>query len=141
MGDYLELNENDVLCCPPPLYHCFGLVGGLLAAYTHGTKMVYADRDFDAAAVADVIIEERCTVLHGVPTMYTAIMQHLKTIGSKPTTLRTGIAAGSKVPPALLAELHQTLGFKSILVSYGKSVGYEALNTGSESNLIYGKQA
>jgi mevalonyl-CoA ligase len=120
VGDYLHLTEKDVVCCPPPLFHCFGLVAGLLAAYTHGTTMAYANRDFDAAAVVDVLLKERCTVLHGVPTMFTAIMQHMASIGAKIDTLRTGIAAGSKVPPALLMELQQRLGFQNVAVAYGK---------------------
>jgi mevalonyl-CoA ligase len=120
MGDYLDLDGGDIICCPPPLYHVFGLVAGFLASYTHGSTIVYANRDFDPAAVAEVIVKEKCTVLHGVPTMFTAIMQQLKNTGQTVNTLRTGIAAGSKVPPPLLTELHQQLGFKNIAISYGK---------------------
>jgi acyl-CoA synthetase (AMP-forming)/AMP-acid ligase II len=36
VGEGMQLTEQDVICCPPPLYHCFGLVLGLLAAMTHG---------------------------------------------------------------------------------------------------------
>lgn len=36
VGQGMRLTENDVICCPPPLYHCFGLVLGLLASMTHG---------------------------------------------------------------------------------------------------------
>lgn len=119
MGDYLGIDDNDIICCAPPLYHCFGLVAGLLAAYTHSTTIAYAKRDFDAAAVVDILLKERCTVLHGVPTMFAAIMQQLKKIGASVNTLRTGIAAGSKVPPALLTELRQQLGFKNVAITYG----------------------
>jgi mevalonyl-CoA ligase len=120
MGDYLGLDGKDIICCPPPLYHVFGLVAGFLASYTHGSTIVYANRDFDPAAVAGVLVKEKCTVLHGVPTMFTAIMQQLKDKGQTLNTLRAGIAAGSKVPPALLTELHGQLGFKNIAISYGK---------------------
>lgn len=120
IGDYLGITEKDVLCCSPPLFHCFGLVAGLIAAYTHGTSIVFANRDFDPAAVVNLLVRERCTVLHGVPTMLSAIMQQMDKMGVKLNTLRTGIAAGTKVPPALMTELQKRLGFKNIAITYGE---------------------
>ena len=121
MGDCLDLSTKDIICCPPPLFHCFGLVAGLLAALTHGSSIIYPSRDFDADAIAVSLLKEHCTVLHGVPTMFTAIMGALEKRNFKLDGIRTGIAAGTKVPPPLLGELRANLGFRDTCIVYGKS--------------------
>lgn len=121
IGDCLHLVPEDIVCCPPPLFHCFGLCAGLLAAITHGSSIVYASRDFDADAVARTLVEEHCTILHGVPTMFDAIMSAVDKHGFKINAVRNGIAAGTKVPPTLLEQLRQKLGFRHTAVCYGKS--------------------
>lgn len=78
-----------------------------------------AKRDFDAAAVVDLLVQERCTILHGVPTMFTAIMQHMNKMHIAIDTIRTGIAAGTNIPPALVDMLHKKLGFRSVCITYG----------------------
>ncbi|GIK05041.1 acyl-CoA synthetase member 2 mitochondrial [Aspergillus viridinutans] len=119
IGERLNLTADDVVCCPPPLFHCFGLVAGMLAAFIHGSTTVLPHRDFDARAVIDAVVAERCTVLHGVPTMFAAILQDLHQTGIEIRTLRTGIMAGSKVPPSLLREVHEKLGYRDIAITYG----------------------
>lgn len=121
IGEYLKLTSKDFLCCAPALFHCFGLVAGLMAAFTHGATIGFAGRDFDAAAVVDMLIQERATALHGVPTMFTAIMSEMEKRGVEIDTIRTGIAAGTKVPPALLEELERRMGYKHIAITYGKT--------------------
>lgn len=119
IGEYLRITPDDVICCGPPLFHCFGLVAGLLASFTHGSSIIFAGRDFEAPAVVDMIIKEKCTVLHGVPTMLTAVLQELEKTGRSVRTIRKGIAAGTKVPPALLTELEKKLGYQHIGITYG----------------------
>lgn len=119
IGEYLGLNENDILCCGPPLFHCFGLVAGLMATFTHGACIGFAGRDFDAAQVVDMLMREGCTALHGVPTMFTAIMQHMSHTGVKIGTVKKGIAAGTKVPPAIAAEVRRQLGYEFVAITYG----------------------
>ncbi|CAG9988730.1 unnamed protein product [Clonostachys byssicola] len=119
MGHYLQLVPEDVVCCGPPLFHCFGLVAGLLAAFTHGSSIIYSAPDFDAAAVVGMVLEERCTVLHGVPTMFTAVIKELEKTGRSVNTIRKGFAAGTKVPRAMLLEMSEKLGFRHIASPYG----------------------
>ena len=66
-----------------------------------------------------MLVRERCTVLHGVPTMFTAIMKELDRTGIKINTLAKGIAAGAKIPPALLDEIERRLGYKHAAITYG----------------------
>ncbi|KAJ4521690.1 hypothetical protein HRR90_008396 [Exophiala dermatitidis] len=119
IGDCLQLVPEDVVCCPPPLFHCFGLCAGMLAAVTHGSSIVYASCDFDANAVARALAAEGCTILHGVPTMFSAIMAAVDKLGIKVNTIKNGIAAGTKVPPTLLEQLRDRLGFRHTAVCYG----------------------
>ena len=64
--------EQDIIAVPVPLYHCFGMVMGNLAATSSGACVVYPSPGFDPAATLRAIQEERCTSLYGVPTMFIA---------------------------------------------------------------------
>ncbi len=94
----MRLSERDRLCIPVPLYHCFGMVLGNLACITHGSCIVYPGEGFDPLAVLQTVAEERCTGLHGVPTMFIAILDHPRFTEFDLSSLRTGIMAGSPCP-------------------------------------------
>lgn len=72
----MALTKKDRICIPPPLFHCFGLVLGNLAVFTHGATAVYASETFNPGAVLKVVAQEKCTGLHGVPTMFVAELDH-----------------------------------------------------------------
>ena len=72
----MRLTPEDRLCIPVPLYHCFGMVMGNLAAVTHGAAMVYPGEGFDPLATLQTVESERCTALYGVPTMFIAELDH-----------------------------------------------------------------
>ncbi|KAE8336227.1 hypothetical protein BDV24DRAFT_168475 [Aspergillus arachidicola] len=55
-GARLDLNPDDIVCCPPPLFHAFGLVSGLICSLACGATIVFPSRDFDASAVVDALI-------------------------------------------------------------------------------------
>ena len=76
VGEAMQFTERDRLCIPVPLYHCFGMVLGNLACVTHGAAMVYPGEAFEPLAVLETVEAERCTALHGVPTMFIAELDH-----------------------------------------------------------------
>lgn len=115
----MDLTSSDVLCCPPPLFHCFGLVLGLLACITHGAKTVYPGETFDPAAVLKAISEEQCTAVHGVPTMFESILASPKPENFNCARLRTGIIAGAPVPYSLMQRLVSELNMTEFTSSYG----------------------
>ncbi|KAH8672882.1 hypothetical protein BGZ60DRAFT_485381 [Tricladium varicosporioides] len=119
IGDRLALTENDILCCPPPLFHCFGLVLGVLAVLTHGAKIVIPSETFDAKAVLHAISAENCTALHGVPTMFEEVLNLARPEGWSCESLRTGIIAGAPVPRPLMRRLLNELGMSEFTSSYG----------------------
>ncbi|KAJ5720121.1 hypothetical protein N7493_006999 [Penicillium malachiteum] len=119
IGDRMKLTSFDILCCPPPLFHCFGLVLGMLAVVTHGSKIVFPSETFDPKAVMYAISDEKCTALHGVPTMFEAILSIPKPGNFDSSNLRTGIIAGAPVPRPLMKRLFEELNMTEYTSSYG----------------------
>jgi fatty-acyl-CoA synthase len=119
IGDAMRLSEADRLCIPVPLYHCFGMVLGNLACTTHGATMVYPGEGFDPLAVLETVAEERCTGLHGVPTMFIAMMDHPEFGRFDFSTLRTGIMAGSPCPIEVMRRAVERMHLDEITICYG----------------------
>lgn len=115
----MGLTENDVVCCPPPLFHCFGLVIGFLAAFCSGSRIVFPSPTFDADATLDSMAEEKATALLGVPAMLLSILDAQKRSPRRIDTVRTGVAAASPVPPSLMARLELEMGIPDMLIAYG----------------------
>ncbi len=94
IGEGMGFSEKDRLCIPVPFYHCFGMVLSNLACVTHGSTMVLPSPVFSAEDVLKTVQDERCTALHGVPTMFIAELNHPDFPLYSMATLRTGIMAG-----------------------------------------------
>ncbi len=119
VGRAMRLSAANSLCIPVPLYHCFGMVLGVFAAVTHGAAMVFPGRGFDALATLGAVAEERCTALHGVPTMFIAEMEHPDFASFDLSSLRTGIMAGSPCPIAVMRRVAETMHLSEITIAYG----------------------
>jgi fatty-acyl-CoA synthase len=119
IGEAMRLSERDRLCIPVPLYHCFGMVLGNLACVTHGSSMVYPGESFEPKAVLETVQAQRCTGLHGVPTMFIAILDHPDFGQYDLTSLRTGIMAGSPCPSEVMNRVINTMHMKEITIAYG----------------------
>jgi fatty-acyl-CoA synthase len=119
IGDAMKLSEADRLCIPVPLYHCFGMVLGNLACTTHGATMVYPGEGFDPLSVLQTVAEERCTGLHGVPTMFIAEMEHPEFDRFDLSSLRTGIMAGSPCPIEVMRRAVERMHLGEITICYG----------------------
>ncbi|KAK3621078.1 hypothetical protein LTR56_023004 [Elasticomyces elasticus] len=117
--DRLAVTETDVVCCPAPLFHCFGLSMGFLGAFTHGATIVFPSQQFDATSVLNGIEAEQCTVLYGVPTMFQAELDVLARMPQKLTSLKTALAAGSPVLPSVIKRLGAEMGIELVLNAYG----------------------
>ena len=119
IGEAMRLTERDRLCIPVPLYHCFGMVLGNLACMTHGAAMVYPGEGFDAGAVLATVQAERCTALHGVPTMFIALLDHPEFASFDLGSLRTGIMAGSPCPMEVMQRVIRQMHMDEITIAYG----------------------
>lgn len=115
----MELTEEDRLCSPPPIFHIFCLVLGMLACLTHGSCFIMPSEAFNAQEVLETVANERCTALHGVPTMFLAELRLPKPENFGDARLRTGIAAGSPVPPQLIKDVEREFKIRHLLNNYG----------------------
>lgn len=122
IGDRMLLTPEDVVCCPPPLFHCFGCILGYMATATHGSAIVFPTEAFDPLASLKAVQEEKATALYGVPTMFLSQLELIDDeIVSKEgfQYLRTGIAAGSSIPAELMKKLHKILNLTELTICYG----------------------
>jgi fatty-acyl-CoA synthase len=102
-----------------PFYHCFGMVLGNLACVTHGACMVIPGEGFDALATLQAVAEERCTGLHGVPTMFIAELEHPRFREFDLSSLRTGIMAGSPCPIEVMRRVVGEMHMREVTIAYG----------------------
>ncbi len=119
IGECMRLTPEDRLCIPVPLYHCFGMVLGNLACFTHGSTIVYPNDGFDPLSVLEAVQAERCTGLHGVPTMFIAELDHPRFSEFDMSTLRTGIMAGSPCPTEVMKRVVSEMHLSQITIAYG----------------------
>jgi fatty-acyl-CoA synthase len=118
-----RLGPGDRICIPVPLYHCFGMVMGNLAAVTHGAAMVYPAPTFDPMATLDAVEQERCTALYGVPTMFIAELACPSfSVAAPPrdlSSLRTGTMAGSPCPVEVMKQVIEKMHMADVTIAYG----------------------
>ncbi len=121
IGEALRFTAADRLCVPVPFYHCFGMVVSNLVCLAHGATIVIPAPYFDAGATFAAIRDERCTAVHGVPTMFIAELEHEDFAARDLSTLRTGIIAGAPCPPALMRRIIGDMGCRDIRIAYGQT--------------------
>ncbi|GGC91372.1 AMP-binding protein [Chelatococcus reniformis] len=119
VGRAMRLTAADRICIPVPLYHCFGMVMGNLAAVTHGCAMVYPGEGFDPLATLETIEAERCTALYGVPTMFIAELDHPEFARFDLKSLRTGIMAGAPCPIEVMRRVAERMHMGEVTIAYG----------------------
>ena len=117
----MRFTSADRLCVPVPFYHCFGMVVANLACLSHGATIVTPAEHFDAGATLATIERERCTAVHGVPTMFVAELEHPEFASFNLSTLRTGVMAGAPCPPELVHRVMDDMGCREILIGYGQT--------------------
>jgi fatty-acyl-CoA synthase len=119
VGEFCGYTEQDRVCIPVPLYHCFGMVMGNLACTSHGATIVYPSESFDPHAVMHTIQQERCTSLYGVPTMFIAELDHPEFGSFDFSSLRTGIMAGSPCPVEVMRKVQKDMHMPEVTICYG----------------------
>jgi fatty-acyl-CoA synthase len=119
VGEAMRLSAADRLCIPVPFYHCFGMVLGNLACVTHGACMVCPSEGFDPLAVLETVEAERCTGLHGVATMFIAMLGHPEFARFDLSSLRTGIMAGAPCPVEVMRNVVARMHMSEVTIAYG----------------------
>jgi len=119
VGERMRLTENDRLCIPVPFYHCFGMVLGNLACVTHGSAMILPAPHFSPLATLQAVAQEKCTALHGVPTMFVAQLNHPDFKKFDLSSLRTGIMAGAPCPIEVMKRVISDMHCREITIACG----------------------
>ena len=120
IGECMRFTEKDRLCIPVPFFHCFGCVLAVLACVTHGAAMVPVET-FNPEQVLKTIEAERCTAVHGVPTMFIAELEHPAFRKYDLSSLRTGIMAGSPCPIEVMKRVIRDMNCSEITIAYGQT--------------------
>ncbi len=120
IGKCMDFTSDDRLCIPVPFFHCFGCVLGVMACVTHGAAMIPVEV-FDPLEVLKSIEAERCTAVHGVPTMFIAELEHPEFASFDLSSLRTGIMAGSPCPTEVMRKVIDDMHCSEITIAYGQT--------------------
>jgi len=121
VAEGMHFTDKDRLCIPVPLYHCFGMVLSSLCSVTHGATMVFPSEYYDALLVLEAVEKERCTALHGVPTMFIAELEHPDFKKFDLSSLRTGVMAGAPCPIELMKRVNDAMHLSEITIGYGET--------------------
>ena len=120
IGECMKFTEKERLCIPVPFFHCFGSVLAVMACVTHASTMVPLEI-FDPLKVLQAVEKEKCTALHGVPTMFIAELEHPAFADFDLTSLRTGIMAGSVCPIEVMKRVVKDMHITEITSVYGQT--------------------
>lgn len=120
IGNGMNFTHEDKLCINVPLFHCFGCVLGVMACMTHGTTMVLVEY-YQPLKVMETLQDEECTAVHGVPTMFIAMLEQPEFKKYRFPKLRTGIMAGSPCPVKVMRQVVDDMGMSDIVIVYGQT--------------------
>ncbi|MDR2302834.1 MAG: AMP-binding protein [Deltaproteobacteria bacterium] len=135
IGYHQGLTHRDRICLPVPLFHCFGLVLGAMAALNHASAMIVLDI-YSALDILVNVQKEKCTAIYGVPTMFITLLEQKSFNTFDLTTLRTGIMAGSPCPIKTMSETIERMHMKDITICYGMTETSPVVSqTNQEDNL------
>jgi fatty-acyl-CoA synthase len=135
IGECMRFTENDKLCIPVPFFHCFGMVLAIMACVTHGSTMLPL-LWYTPMKVMHVVEYEKCTAVHGVPTMFIGILEHHDFAEYNFSSLRTGIMAGSPCPIKVMEDVLNKMHMTEICITYGQTEASPAITMSSTTDSI-----
>lgn len=121
LAEAMKFTYQDKLCIPVPLYHCFGMVLGNLVCLAKGAAAIFPGESFEPLTTLQVVENERCTALHGVPTMFIAELEHPDFKNFDLSSLRTGVMAGATCPEEVMRRVQNLMYMKEVLIGYGQT--------------------
>ncbi|NLO85046.1 MAG: AMP-binding protein [Clostridiales bacterium] len=120
MGDCMKFTENDRLLIVVPMFHCFGVILGMMSCLTHCTTIVLMDH-YNPIREMEILVKTRCTAVHGVPTMFIGMLEHPDFDKFDFSLLRTGIMAGSPCPIKTMQDVTGKMHLSELVITYGQT--------------------
>ena len=117
----MNFTSEDKLCIPLPLYHCFGMTTGNLACMTVGACSVFPSESFEPLQTLQTLEKHKCTAMHGVPTMFIAVLSVPDFSQFNLSSMRTGAMAGAPCPESLMRDVANKMHMTEILCGYGQT--------------------
>ncbi len=121
IGNAMRVSRADRLCCPVPMYHCFGCVMSSLLCLVYAIPIVFPAPQFQPRATLEAIEAERCTMIYGVPTMFIAELEHPEFARFDLSSLRTGIMAGAPCPIEIMRRVVEDMHCRQMTIAYGQT--------------------
>jgi long-chain acyl-CoA synthetase len=114
--DSFDIGPDDVVLGCLPLFHTFGQTCCMNTAFRVGATVVLLPR-FDGLQALQLLVDEKCTVFMGVPTMYIGLLEAAKTSDLRPQ-LKTALSGGAALPLTVLEKFAEVFGTQ-VLEGYG----------------------
>ncbi|MCW2599151.1 MAG: AMP-dependent synthetase [Frankiales bacterium] len=111
-----DIDSNDTVLGCLPLFHTFGQTCCMNTAFYVGATVVLLPR-FDGSAALELLVNEKCTIFMGVPTMYVGLLEAAKTSDARPQ-LKSAMSGGAALPLAVLEKFTEVFGTR-VLEGYG----------------------
>ncbi len=113
------MSADDVVFGGLPFFHSFGQTCALNATISTGGTVTLLPR-FDPEKAFEIIQRDKVTILEGVPTMYSALVNHPAGDRCDTSSLRVCVSGGSALPGEVLRGFEEKFG-AAILEGYGLS--------------------
>ena len=114
-----DMSPDDVVFGGLPFFHSFGQTCALNATISRGATITLLPR-FEPEKAFEVIQRDKVTILEGVPTMYSALINHPAGDACDTSSLRVCVSGGSALPGEVLRGFEEKFD-AAILEGYGLS--------------------
>ncbi|XP_074644398.1 medium-chain acyl-CoA ligase ACSF2, mitochondrial-like [Tubulanus polymorphus] len=114
-----QQDSPKIFCCPPPLFHAFGSIGGSISTVVSGSTCVFPSALFNPGKALKAVHDERCAYLYGTPTMFIDMLNHEDRTKYDLTSLRSGAMGASPCPIEISREVADKLHMPDLIIGYG----------------------
>jgi long-chain acyl-CoA synthetase len=115
--EVLPVTADDKVLCVLPMYHCFAWTCAVLASLTKGASVRIMESFVLKESLA-AIVEERLTVVYGVPPMYNLFLTYGPADGFR--HVKIFVSGGASLPESVAQQFGKKFG-REIVEGYGLS--------------------